>query len=378
MSTPPAVYDVLVERYVDADDWDDTLPARLALPDLAGAVARWTEVPGPVDEAVGRYVRASKASNTLRAYRSDLTHFIGWLDEHGISRAPTDPIDVARYLAWCADSGLAASTVQRRLAAISWLHGQLHTPPPTTAAVVRDVMAGIRRELGTDPTKKAALSAAEICLMVDTAAAHLDDDPDSRAAKAADSLARRDIALLLLGFAAGARRAELADLTVDDLDDDPDGLIVTVRRSKTDQEGQGRRIGIPYHPTDVAHCPVRQTRRWLEHVAGHDGHRPRPDRPLFRRVHRSGAVQPDPISGATVARIVTTRAVAAGVVDDPTKVAGHSLRRGFIVAASRAGVALDLIADHAGHVDQNTTRGYRKDALVMVNSPARHIWTTSS
>jgi integrase len=388
--TAPEVYDVLVERYVDDEDWDDALPAVIDLADLRGQVDRWTGKTAALDSRVERYARASKSANTLRAYRSDLAHFISWLDEHGVTRAPTPPIDVARYLAWCADSGLAASTIERRLAAISWMHHQLNTPAPTTAAVVGNVMSGIRRDLGTAPTKKNALSAAEITLMVDTARTALLPRPhrpepgqkhltvEQLAANAADSLARRDIALLLLGFAAGARRGELVDLKIGDLDDDPDGLIVTIRRSKTDQEGKGRKVGIVYHPSEERLCPVRQTRAWIAHLTSQAGSRPSDLGPLFRRVHNSGTVQRQPISGDTVARIVTDRALAAGVTDDPTKVAGHSLRRGFIVAASQAGVALDHIADHVGHVDQNTTRDYRIDANVMINSPARHIWDATT
>lgn len=327
-----------------------------------------------LDAAVAELARAAKAPNTLRAYRSDLRHFTGWLADHGIQHAPVSPTDVARYLAACAAAGLKASTIQRRVAAISWLHDQLDLPPPTRSRTVTDVMAGIRNTLGTAPDKKRALTTDDILTMVDHTRTLMRAHPSAGPEALADSLARRDQVILLLGFAAGARRSELAALRIHDLTDHPDGLVITIRRSKGDQQGRGRRVGIHRHPTNPAHCPVATTRSWLAHLTRQSGLRPAPTGPLLRRIHRSGTVQRHPLTGETINRVITDRAIAAGITTDPTSIGGHSLRRGFITAASQAGAPLDRIADHVGHTDQNTTRGYRDDALVMDHSPARHLW----
>jgi len=194
------------------------------------------------------FVRAAKAPATLRAYRSDWTHFRTWCDEHTLCPLPASPKTVALYL-----SALAAThrpaTMTRRLTAITKAHQIAGHPSPATMQqpAVSETLKGIRRTLGTAQQIKAPLLTADVRRMVEAL-------PDNLAG-------RRDRALLLLGFAGGFRRSELAALDVEDVQPTEDGLIVKLRRSKTDPEGKGRDVGIPYGSSPST-CPVRALAAW--------------------------------------------------------------------------------------------------------------------
>jgi site-specific recombinase XerD len=305
---PPTAHDAALARYATTAPLEPAEPVRLT----------------DLDARVAALLARSQAANTVRAYRSDLSTFAAWASAYGITEVPVPARNVARFLAWSADQGLKVSTIERRLAALSWLHRGLGAPPPSADHLVRDTMRGIRRELREDGRTrrepKAALTPDEIMLMVDACRAHLLDRPhagdvladEDRTANRLDALARRDISLLLLGYAGGMRRSELVNLRILDLDDRDDGLVVMLRWSKGDQDGDGRLVGIRPHPSDERYCPVRWTRAWLDRIRRDGGTAPSRLGPVFRRVHRSGAVQRHPISGQTVARVIKTRAAAAG------------------------------------------------------------------
>lgn len=179
-------------------------------------LARWTEL----EEAVRQYARASKAPNTVRAYRSDLGDFTMWCTDHQLTPIPATPETVALYITALAGTGARPSTIQRRLSAISQAH-QLsgHEPSPTQSPIVRTTMAGIRRTLGMAPAQKAAVVTAELRTLLGVTPA--------------DTLAGlRDRALLLVGFAGGFRRGELVALDVEDVEETEEGLRVRVQRSR--------------------------------------------------------------------------------------------------------------------------------------------------
>jgi Phage integrase family len=186
-------------------------------------------------------------------------------------------------------------------------------------------MAGIRRAKGTAPETKAPT---------------LTDDIRAMCAKLPEGLLGvRDRALLLLGFAGAFRRSELVSLDVSDLELNSQGLVVMLRRSKTDQEGAGRKIGIPYGSTYWT-CPVRSLQAWLEESGIVEG-------PLFRCVNRHGKIQPGRLSGFAVSLIVKRYAAAAGL--DVTKSSGHSLRAGFATSAAIGGASERAIMNQTGH-----------------------------
>jgi len=268
-----------------------------------------------LEEAARGYAAAAKAPNTLRAYRADLRDFEDWCAQQRVAAIPATPMTLALYCTHLAEAGARASTIQRRLSAISQAH-QLagHTPSPTADPVVRTTMAGIRRTVGTAPHQKAALVTAELRRLLATC------PPDAHAG-------RRDRALLLLGFAGGLRRAELVALDGEDVTETDDGLRVRLRRSKTDQEAGGEEVGIPFgqHPDT---CPIRALRAWRSAAGIATG-------PLFRAVNRHDQVASERLSDGSVARIVQRAARRAGL--DPVRYAGHSLRSGLATTAAAGG-----------------------------------------
>jgi len=274
--------------------------------------------------AVGEYVEASLAPNTRRAYRSALADFRAWCDGQGVESIPASPETVAVYAAGLADAGRSVSTITQRLAAIRWAHELAGIESPTGAKGVRATMQGIRRALGVAPRKKSPATSGRIAAMV----AHADGSTLK---------GKRDRALLLLGFALAARRSELVALDLADIEQTERGLGVTIRRSKTDQEGAGKFKGVPMGSTPET-CPVAALAEWIE-AAGID------DGAVFRSVTRHGRIG-DRLTARSVAAVVKQYAQRAGL--DPAEFAGHSLRSGFITSASERGASLDRIAEHTG------------------------------
>src|ERR1019366_348735 len=176
----------------------------------------------------------------------------------------------------------------------------------------------------------------------------------------ASTIGIRDRALILLGFAGAFRRSELVGLDVDDCVFGKDGLTVTLRRSKTDQAGAGRKIGIPYGSNPDT-CPVRTIQAWIEHGGIGAG-------PLFRSINRHGQVQPGRLSGIDVARVVKKLAQRAGL--DSAKYAGHSLRAGHATSAAIAGASERSIMNQTGHRSVQMVRRYIRDGNLFRENSA--------
>ena len=231
---------------------------------------------------------------------------------------------------------LKPSTLSRRLAAISVQHRQAGSHLDTRAPQIRDVLTGIRREKakeGVTTTKKTAAVSDDIRAMVGT----LGVTP----------LGIRDRALLLLGFAGAFRRSELVGLNVEDIGVRREGLAVTIGRSKTDQEGEGRQVAICYG-SDPATCPVRAVKAWLD-LVGSSG-------PVFRSINKGGRIGSERLSDKAVALVVKRTAEAAGL--DPELYSGHSLRSGFATTAARNGASEAAIMRQTGHRSLTVLRGY--------------------
>ena len=330
---------------------DDT-----AAPESSGLVinAREGALPARI-EALADEARAhlenSKAKNTRRAYASDWADFTDWCRIHGLDPLPAAPQTVALYLTDCA-RGLKTSTLQRRLSTISEAHRAAgHADSPTRHPAVRAVWQGIRREKGVAARGKAPALTADLRLMVD----HLSDDNPL--------LAARDRCLLLLGFAGAMRRSELVGLDAGDVLETGDGLVVTIRRSKTDQEGAGRKVGIPYGSTPRT-CPVRAHRAWREASGIADG-------PLYRAVDRHGNLSPPRLTAQVVARVVKRALAAAG--RDAGEFAGHSLRAGLATQAAMNGVSERAIQDQTGHKSLPVLRRYIRDGSLFRENAAANL-----
>lgn len=290
-----------------------------------------TELVDPM-ASVRAYLEAGQADNTKKAYTSDWKDFEAWGCAQSCTVLPAAPIDVARYLAQLADGGLKASTIERRVAAIRSKHKAAGLEPPTNAEGVKRVMAGIRRTKGTRPNQKKPATAE----LLGTALKLL---PET-------TRGIRDRALLLVGFAAGRRRSEIVALDVDDIDIRPKGMLVTVRRSKTDQLGEGSIIPIP---RGRQLKPVAALEAWLEAAGIKSG-------PVFREIDRHGNIGAKRLGDRSVARIVKKTFAALGLdIDD---FSGHSLRAGFVTTSLDRKVDPFKIMDVTGHKDVNTLRMY--------------------
>jgi site-specific recombinase XerD len=300
--------------------------------------------PRPSLEQVHEFIRASKAENTLRGYQSDWRDFCAWCEAHSLCALPASPDTVATYIAEAAGR-LRASSLQRRLSAIAEAHKAVGVESPTHNPIVANTLKGIRRTLGTAATQKAPTLTDDIRAMVEATDSGL--------------IGLRDRALILLGFAGAFRRSELVSLDVEDCGFSKDGLTVTLRRSKTDQAGAGRRIGIPYGSNPET-CPVRVLQGWIEQAGISSG-------PLLRSINRHRQIQRGRLSAVDVARIVKKLAERAGL--DAAKYAGHSLRAGHATSAAIAGASERSIMNQTGHRSVQMVRRYiREGSLFRLNN----------
>ncbi|MBT3787093.1 MAG: tyrosine-type recombinase/integrase [Alphaproteobacteria bacterium] len=278
-------------------------------------------------ETVTRYLTASTSDNTRKAYRADLEHFLAWG-----GTVPANPEMIAEYIAAHAEE-LAVSTLTRRLAAISKTHSMQGHESPTKSDLVRDVMKGIKRSHGKPVHQKAPVLKADVVAMVVGLGAGLKDI--------------RDKALLLIGFSGGFRRSEIVGLKCTDIEWKQEGIVLTLRRSKCDQEGRGRKVAVPYATGNT--CPVKALRAWLDAVRIDQG-------PVFRAVDRHGNVSASHLSPEVVALVVKERATAVGM--DASRFSGHSLRAGLVTSAANAGVDTWKIRRQTGHASEATLQKY--------------------
>lgn len=318
---------------------------RLTLTAVPRALSAMQDEPGRrlSEEVVAArvYRTQAKAANTLRAYTSDWTQFEGWCDERGLDPLPARPEAVATYLASLALAGKAASTIGRHLAAIGWKHRQDGQVPPSARdgrRVIADTVAGIRREARARPSaRKAAITARELSAMI-------------AAAEGQGTRSIRDRAILALGLAAALRRSELVAIERRDVELVDKGLKLTLRQSKTDQEGEGQVIAVPAGKTLK---PVERLKAWLAVRGQGVG-------PLFYQIDPQGRLTDQPMSDRSIARLIQRYAGRSGL--DPGTVAGHSLRAGFLTEASRAGATIAKMQEVSRHKKVEVLLGYVRSA----------------
>jgi integrase len=295
------------------------------------------------------YAREASAANTRRAYRAAWQDFTAWCEEAGRSALPASPETVGTFLAARATTH-KASSLNMRLVAIGQAHRLAGHRLDAGHPAIRETMKGIRRTHGTAPAKKDAAVSAVIRDAVDGLA----KQPGLRPL--------RDRALLLVGFAAALRRSELVALDVADVAFVAEGLILTLRRAKTDQEGRGAEIAIPFGSSERT-CPVLTLGAWLKASGVEAG-------AVFRSVNRHGGLGAARLTDQVVALAVKAAVEAAGY--DPAPYAGHSLRSGFITTAARAGVPETHIQNQSRHRSLPVLRGYiRRGSLFVDNAAAR-------
>lgn len=291
------------------------------------------------------YAAEARASRTRAAYTSAFRVFSAWCDEHRLLTLPAEPATVAAYVAHLADTGRKAATINLHVAAIAAVHRAAGLDNPTTAEAVRATVRGIRRTIGTRQARKAPATAETVRKMV---------------RKAPDDLAGlRDRALILLGFAAALRRSELVALDVADLERAPDGIVLHVRRSKTDQDGAGQEIAVP-RGSKLKPCEALDA--WLATARITSG-------PVFRPVNKGGAISGERLTDRSVADIVKRYAAAAGL--DATLFSGHSLRAGFVTSALAAGADVLKVMHVTRHTQVTTLQKYDRRARAFDDHAGR-------
>ena len=268
--------------------------------------------------AIREMLNNSLSENTKRGYRADIAHFAA------TGRTiPSTPEVVAEYLAESVGV-FAVATMERRLSAISKAHAAMGADDPTKSEIVRATLRGIRRTVGIRQRQARALLRDDLFAILDRLGGRPKDI--------------RDRAMLLLGFALAARRSELVALDVEDMEFTAKGALVTIRRSKTDQEGRGRQVAVP--PGRTRHCPIAALKGWLA-FAGIDGG------PIFLAMNKHGDILDRRISGEAVRQTLKARLSAVGY--DPEPFSAHSLRSGLVTSAAMAGASSYKIRQVTGH-----------------------------
>ena len=313
-------------------------------------------------ESARQFAERAKSENTKRAYRADWRCFRSWCAERGLDALPADVGTVTLYIADRAapsdgSKALKVSTLERRLSAIAQAHRMSGLPSPasTREEPLHSVWAGLVRVKGRAKAKVAPALTPDVVAMVEA----LPTVELADGSRQFTTAAKRDRALLLVGFAGALRRSELAALVVADLGFGADGMRVRLRRSKADQEGAGATLGLHYGDRPLS-CPVRAVQDWLRHNAITDG-------PVFRGVDRHGNVSDRALDSGSVARVVKRAASRAGL--DPKAYSGHSLRAGFATQAARAGAHERAIMKHTRHKSEKVLREYIRDGQLFDENP---------
>jgi integrase len=309
-------------------------------------------LPSVLADRVNELRQASKAENTRRAYLSDWRAWQTWCQAHDLVPMPAHPATVCAYLADQAER-VKVSTLRRHLATVSKAHELAGVSSPCRDTSVKDTLAGLRREKGTARSEAPGLLKGDLLTTLDTLG---NDLPGVR-----------DRALLLVGWCAGLRRSEIAGLTWGDLTPDPAGLVLTLRRSKTDQAGEGRQVGLARE--QVGACPVWALERWRDALAHEPGELVAPGAPVFPRVDRWGHLG-GAMSGQAVGGVIERRTHQAGL---PIRYRGHSLRKGLVQQAKLAGVSDSAVMATTGHKTVTMLRRYQGQAGLVSKTASKGL-----
>ncbi|MDA0765161.1 MAG: site-specific integrase [Proteobacteria bacterium] len=298
-------------------------------------------------------LKSSKAGNTVRAYKSDFNHFGLFCTQKGFKSLPTEPKIVSLYLTYLSTKDAKMSTLKRRLVSIGVIHKlkghYLDTKHPT---IIENIM-GIKRRKGSIQRSKKPLLINDLKEIINA----IDEQKNKEIKKI------RDRSIILIGFSGGFRRSEIVSLDYDDLDFVPEGLKITLRRSKTDQFGEGSLKGLPYFDNQQ-YCPVASIQKWLNISKINSG-------PLFRRFSKGSKLSENRLTDQTVALLVKEYLQIAGI--DSKNYSGHSLRSGFATSAAESGAEERSIMAMTGHKSTEMVRRYIKEANLFKNNALNKI-----
>ena len=298
-------------------------------------------------------LQSSKAVNTLRAYKSDYNDFGLFCAQNGFKPLPSEPKIVSLYLTHLSTKDAKISTIKRRLVSIGVIHKMKGHYLDTKHPVIVENLMGIKRRKGTIQKGKKPLLINNLKQIIDVI--NKEKEPDLKKL--------RNKALLLIGFAGGFRRNELVSLDVEDLEFVFEGLKITLKKSKTDQFGEGFTKGIPYFENS-SYCPVKNIKYWLNISKIKKG-------PVFVRFSKGTKITNKRLSDQSVALIIKNYLIKGGI--DSKEYSGHSLRSGFATVAAESGADERSIMAMTGHKTTQMVRRYIREANIFKNNALNKI-----
>jgi site-specific recombinase XerD len=298
-------------------------------------------------------LQSSKANNTVRAYKSDFSDFGMFCTQNGFKSLPSEPKVVSLYLTHLSTKDAKMSTLKRRLVSIGIIHKlkghYLDTKHP---AIIENIM-GIKRRKGSFQKAKKPILINSLKIIINA----IDQQKKEEIKKL------RDRSIILIGFSGGFRRNEIVSLDYDDLDFVPEGLKLSIRRSKTDQFGEGFTKALPYFDSSQ-YCPVVSLKKLLDLSKINSG-------PIFRRFVKGSKLSKNRLTDQTVALLIKEYLNLAGL--DSKNFSGHSLRSGFATSAAESGVEERSIMSMTGHKSSEMVRRYIKEANLFKNNALNKI-----
>ena len=297
-------------------------------------------------------LKTSKANNTLRAYKSDFRDFGGFCAKHGFKSLPSDPKIVSLYLTHLSKSS-KISTLRRRLVSIGVVHKMKGHYLDTKHPVIIENLMGIKRLKGSKQTGKKPILINHLKQIINVITQE----------NIEEIVKLRNKALILIGFGGGFRRTELISIDYEDLEFVEEGVKITIKRSKTDQFGEGMTKGLPYF-TNETYCPVKNLKNWLRLSKIKNG-------PIFRRFAKGSSLTKYRLTDQSVVLIIKDCLKQAGIENQ--NFSGHSLRSGFATVAADAGADERSIMAMTGHKSTQMVRRYIRDANIFKNNALSKI-----
>ena len=298
-------------------------------------------------------LKSSKANNTIRAYKSDFRDFGLFCSKNGFRSLPSDPRTISLYLTYLSSKEIKLSTLKRRLVSIGVIHKlkghYLDTKHPS---IIENIM-GIKRRKGSVQKGKKPLLINNLKRLINVI--------DSKISEEIKRL--RDRSIILIGFSGGFRRNEIVSLDYDDLDFVSEGLKINLKRSKTDQFGEGTIKGLPYFD-NFQYCPVTSVKKLIEVSNIKSG-------PLFRRFSKGSKLTENRLTDQSIALLIKNYLRLAGI--DNNNYSAHSLRSGFATSAAEAGAEERSIMAMTGHKSTEMVRRYIKEANLFKNNALNKI-----
>jgi site-specific recombinase XerD len=298
-------------------------------------------------------LKSSKANNTIRAYRSDFKDFSVFCAKNGFKSFPTDSKVVALYLTYLSSKGTKISTLKRRLVSLGVIHKLKGHYLDTKHPIVIENLMGIKRKIGSFQQGKKPILINQLKSIINV----IDNEKTKEIKKI------RDKTLILIGFGGGFRRSELVSIDYNDVELVSEGVKIVIRRSKTDQFGEGMVKGLPYF-SNQNYCPVLHLKKWLELSNIKSG-------PIFRRFSKSFKLSENRLTDQSVALLLKNYLDVAGI--ENKNYSGHSLRSGFATVSAESGADERSIMAMTGHKTTQMVRRYIKEANLFKNNALNKI-----